>query len=324
MPFNTTSDLGKKLSDLNVVAWHEGFDSVPAEARRIVSVRNISTKTSEHDSWDYDKFAGATGEGELYNASEPIKGDNLILTQGKITDSIELTKESQMYDRYNQTQNFARMKGLGTACPKRIEHDLQLFFMSFGFGTSYTNRDGETVSTTGADGLAVYSNSHTVNGGSSTYDNLHSTAFGQTGLEAAEDLFRGFINHDEELVFVVPDTIITTSDSANVNLVREYNKGMNHIEDANRGINVYQGRYDHVVFHLGDTDANAARDAAKDKYWLLASRANNHHGLLEISQAPRVFNAGKVQRTQNDLWMTDAHYSYGMLGAQWLVGSNAS
>lgn len=288
-----------------------------------MSVQSVSTKTTDHDSWDFDQFAVGTGESTNYASSEPVKGDSLVLTQGKVTQSIELSMESQMFDRYNQTSNFTKMRGLGKACPRRIEHDLQLFFMSFGFGTSYTDRDGATVATTGGDGLAIFSNSHTINGSASTYDNLHSAAFGQTGLEAAEDLFRNFINHDDEIVYVIPDTIVTTSKSNLVNLVREYNKGMNHIEDSARGINVYQGRYDHVVFHLGDTDAVAARDSAKDDYWLLVSRANNHHGMLDISKNPSVHYAGKVQRNQNDLWLTETLYAYGMLGAQWIVGSNA-
>lgn len=321
--FTTTGDLGAALVKNATVAWHRGFDQVPYAGRRVFNVSFTNHKTSEHDSWDYNKFAKGTGEGVDYNSSAPTKGDNLVLTQGKVTDSFEITKESGMYDRYNQTRNFQGMMGLGKACPDRMELDTQLFLMSMGFGTAYTNQDGSSIATTGADGLAIFSNSHTVNGTASTYDNLHSTAFGQTGLEAAEDLFRGFINHEGRVVYVIPDTIITTSKSSVVNLVREYNKGMNHIEDPNRGVNVYQGKYDHIVFHYGDCDANAARDTAKDDYWILASLANNHHAILEISQEPRVVYAGKVQRNQNELFQTDAHYAYGMLGAQWLVGSNA-
>lgn len=319
----TTGDLGSALVKNAIVTWHKGFDQVPYEARRVFRVSQTDKKTSEHDSWDFQPLARTTGEGVDYASAAPIKGDNLVLTQGKVTNSFEITKESGMYDRYNQTRNFQGMMGLGKACPERMELDLQLFLMSMGFGTSYTNADGQSVATTGADGLALYSNVHTVNGTSATYDNLQSLAFGQTGLEGAEDLFRGFINHEGKVVYVIPDTIITTSKSSVVNLVREYNKGMNHIEDANRGVNVYQGRYDHIVFHYGDLDANMARDASKDDYWMLASLANNHHAILEVSQEPRVLYAGKVQRNQNELFLTDCHYAYGMLGNQWIVGSNA-
>lgn len=320
--FTTTGDLGSALVKNAFVTWHMGFDAVPYAARRVFRTSQTSHKTSEHDSWDYNKFARKTGEGNNYNSSTPVKGDNLVLTQGKVTDSFEVTEESQDYDRYNQVQNFQGMMGLGKACPDRMELDLQLFLMSMGFGTSYTDQDGESVATTGADGLAIYSNSHTVNGTATTYDNLQAVAFGQTGLEAAEDLFRNFINHEGRVVYVIPDTIITTSKASVVNLVKEYNKGMNHIEDANRGINAYQGRYDHIVFHYGDCTATGARDSSKDDYWLLASLANNHHAILEISQSPRVRYAGKVQRNQNDLFITDTRYAYGMLGAQWIVGNN--
>jgi len=323
-PFLSSGTLGDALSKLSIVTWHKGFDSVPAAARRVFSTRMTSGKTSEHDSWDYDGFASSTGEGADYSISDPIKGDSLTLTQAKITDSFEISEEAVDYDRYNQTRSFQGMLGLGKRCPKRMELDLQLFLMSFGFGTSYTDQDGATVSTTGADALAIYSNSHTINKSSTTYDNLHTTAFGQTGLETAEDLFRNFINHDGQLVQVVPDTIITTSKALVVNLVREYNKGMNHIEDANRGINVYQGRYDHIVFDFGDSDANGARDSSKDDYWLLASLANNHHAILEVSQAPRIRDAGRVQRNQNQLFVTDCRYAYGVLGNQWIVGANVS
>ncbi len=321
-PFTSTGELGAALVKNAIVTWHKGFDQVPYAARRVFNVNFTNKKTSEHDSWDYNKFAKGTGEGVDYNNSAPIKGDSLVLTQGKVTDSFEITKESGMYDRYNQTRNFQGMMGLGKACPDRMELDLQLFLMSMGFGTSYTNQDGASVATTGANGKALYSNTQDVNGTATTYDNLQAVAFGQTGLEAAEDLFRGFINHEGRVIHVIPDTIITTSKASVVNLVKEYNKGQNHIEDALRGINVYQGRYDHIVFHYGDCDATGARDSTKDDYWLLASLANNHHAILEISQEPTVFYAGKVQRNQNELFMTDCHYAYGILGNQWIVGNN--
>ncbi len=99
---------------------------------------------------------------------------------------------------------------------------------------------------------------------------------------------------------------------------------MFHVEDTSRGINVYQDRYDHIVYNYGDVDNSGARDTAKKHYWLLVSRAQNHHAILEISQEPRVIYAGKIQYNQNDLFQTDAHYSYGILGTQWIVGSNAS
>ena len=318
----TTLAPGVDLVKNAKVAWKKGFDSVPVAARRVFSVIHSQTKTSEHSAIDYSPIASATGEGVDYAQSSPTQADTLNLTQGKVTSSFEVTQDMLKFDKYNMIRPLTGLTGLGRACPERMELDLQLFLMSMGFGTSYTDADGRSVATTGADGLAIYSSVHTINGTSATYDNLQAVAFGQTGLEAAEDLFRGFIDHQAHIIYVVPDTIITTSKAALVNLVREYNKSMGHVADANRGVNMYQGRYDHIVFHKGDFTAASARDSTKDDYWLLASLANNQHAVLEITGEPTLHDAGEVQRNRNRLFLTDCYYAYGMLGAQWIVGNN--
>lgn len=331
----TTAALGNALgTDLTknaVVAWHEGLDMVPFAARQVFPERRVSSKTSEHSSIDFSPIARATGESQNYASVSPTQGDTLNLTQTKVTASTELSKEILMYDKYNKAQALARMQGLGKACPTRMESDLQLFLMSYGFGTSYTNIDGDSVSTTSADGLAIFSGSHTVNGSSSTYSNTHSTRFGQTGLETAEDKVLQYLDHQGNAfgAFLIFDTIITTPHAETVNLVKEYNRGMNHIEDANRGINAYQGKYNHIVFQFGNMEVDAAtgvisHQSTKDRYWILGSLANNHNAVLEVSQAPTLYAEQLVQRTRDVLFQADAHYAYGMLDPKFLVGSNAT
>lgn len=325
------ANLGVDLTKNATVAWHQGLDMVPFEARNVFKERMVPNKTSEHSSIDFSPLARKTGESSNYAIVAPTQGDTLNLTQAKFTASVELSKEILMYDKYNQAQAFAKMSGLGRACPTRMEQDLQLFLMSYGFGSSYTDIDGNSIATTSADGLSIFHSAHTVNGSSSTYSNTHSTAFGQTGLETGENKVLGFLDHQGNAygAFIQFDTIITTRNSTVVNLVKEYNKGMNHIEDQNRGINAYQGRYNHIVFSWGNlgvsaTTGNATYDSTKDNYWLLASLANNHNLILEISQSPQLYGEQLVQRTRDMLFQTDAHYAYGCLDPKCVVGSNAS
>lgn len=325
------ANLGTDLTKNAVVAWHQGLDMVPSAARTVFSERRVSEKTSEHSSMDFSPIARKTNESGLYADVNPTQGDTLNMTQTKFTASVELSKEIQMYDKYNMAQALAKMQGLGKACPTRMEMDLQFFIMTYGFGSSYTNVDGESVSTTGADGLSIFNSAHTINGGATTYSNTHSTAFGQTGLETAEGKALNYVDHQGNAfgAFIIFDTIITTRDPNTVNLVREYNKGMNHIEDSNRGINVYQGKYNHIVFNWGNmsvssTTGQVSYDSTKDKYWILASLQNNHNLVLEISQAPVLYEPLLIQRTRDTLFQTDAHYAYGVLDPKCLVGSNAS
>lgn len=286
---------------------------VPQAGRALFDVERVDTKTKVTESSIMDKFASSTGEGENYAASLPTAGDQKTFTQAKVTDSFELTKEAGMYDQYNVVEGLKGAEGIGSAVAKRIELDLQLL-LGFGAAASYTDKDGNTVATTAADGLSIWNSSHTVNGSSSTYDNSGTTAFGQTGLEATEDLFRQFLNHDGQQIDRVPDTIFTTRKPNVVNLVREYNKGMNHIEDANRGINVYQGKYDHVVLPYLDAANDGSYNSAKDDYWGLAVRKGPNMKLF-VSQDPVVYEPQLVQRNRNLLIQTDAHYAYGFLDA---------
>lgn len=331
----TTAAMGQSLGNDLVknatVAWHEGLDMVPYAARAVFNETVTEAKTSEHSSIDFTPIARKTSESNPYADVNPTQADTLNLTQAKFTASTELSKEILMYDKYSKVRELVKMQGLGKACPTRIEMDLQHFIMTYGFGSSYTSIDGDTISTTSADGLSVFNSAHTINGGSGTYSNTHSTSFGQTGLETAEGKVLNYLDHQGNAfgAFLRFDTIITTPKPTVVNLVKEYNKGMNHIEDTARGINVYQGMYNHVVFAFGNTQVNASsgtvtNDSTKDFYWVLASLENNHNLLLEISQMPKLYEPQLVQRTRDILFQTDAHYAYGVLDPKCLVGSNAT
>ena len=320
----TVLEPGAALTKNAFVAWKRGFRSVPAAGRLVFTVSSVQYKTSEHDNIDYSPIADETAEGTNYSASNPTKGDALNLTQGKVTSSFEITQEMLKFDRYNMMRALRGMMKLGRACPERMELDLQLFLLSMGFGSSYTDKNGNSVATTTADGVAVYNNSHTVNGTSTTYDNLGSTAFGQTGLEGTQDLARSFIDQQGNIVYVVFDSIFTTSKNQLVNLVWEYMNGVNHIEDANRGPNSQRRYgYEHIIFHKGDFTAQSARDSSKDDYWGMYSSENREHGILEVSGNPRMVDAGVIQRNQNVLMLTDCFYAYGVLGAQWIAANNA-
>ena len=315
---------GPALTKNAFVAWKRGFRSVPAAGRLVFTVASVQTKTSEHSGIDYSPIADTTTEGTNYSSSNPTQADTLNLTQGKVTSSFEITTEMLKFDKYNMMRALRGMMKLGRACPERMELDLQLLLLSMGFGSSYTDRNGASVTTTAADGNSIYNNSHSVNGVGTTYDNLGAIAFGQTGLEGTQDLARSFIDHQGHIIYVVFDTIFTTSKNQLVNLVYEYMNSINHVEDADRGINSQQRYgYEHIVFHKGDFNAQSARDTAKDDYWGMYSSENREHAILEVSGNPRMVDAGVIQRNQNVLMLTDCFYAYGIVGTQWIAANNA-
>lgn len=310
------------------VAFSEGMKMIPDSGRKLFRPAYVSSKHTESDTVTYDPVANETVDGGDYASSDPVKGYPLLLTQTMFTQSFEATKAIGMYaqnngEQYDVVKILGGIRGLGTACAKRLEQDLQLL-IGMGTGASYVNRDGNTVSTLSADAANIFSNSHTTRSGTG-YDNLDSTAFGQTGLETHEGLWRNFVNHEGQLVDQLPNAIFSTTKPALMNLIEEYLNSRGHVEDDNQGVNVYGykgARYEHIPMEYLDCTSVLARDAAKDDYWgLVVKNAEEHE--LKISQDPIVYPPQLVQRNRNVLIQTDCHYSYGIRDAFKISMSNA-
>lgn len=321
MSFDQNSTLGAAITSSTRIAFEKGFKMVPTEGRALYNLERVPEYTKVYDTYIMDRFARATGLGANYASSLPTKGDQKTYTQAKFTDSFEIIKEIEGFGNagngYGVVASLKAAEGIGTAGAKRVELDLQLN-IGFGGSASYTDMDGNTVATTAADGLANFHAAHTVQGSSSTYANLGTTAFGQTGLEAAELLFRLFINHDGQQITRRPNVIFSTKDPTVTNLISEYNKGMNHIEDQNRGINVYQGKYDSIAMSYLDSDNLGAYNSSKKNYWGLAIMGDENLKLL-VSQDPVVYAPQQIIQNRNLVVQTDTLYTYGLHDASCIV-----
>lgn len=302
------------------VAFSEGMKMIPEAGRKLFSPKYVTSKITESDSVTFDPVANETVDGGDYASSDPVKGYNLILTQTMFTQSFEATKAIGMYsqsngEQYDVVKILGGVKGLGTACAKRLEQDLQLL-IGMGSGANYTNRDGNVVSCLSADGKNIFASDHTTRSGVA-YDNIDATAFGQTGIETQEGLWRNFVNHEGQLTDQMANGLYSTTKPTLCNLIEEYMNARGHVEDNNLGVNVYGykgARYEHIKMEYLDCTNVLARDTAKDDYWgLVVKNADEHE--LKISQDPIVYPPQLVQRNRNVLIQTDCHYSYGIRDA---------
>ena len=307
---NTGTGLGLKLTDTTRRAFKIGYKDEPVAARSIFDVQMTDKKTEVFNSAVMDQFAMPTADGANYGANSPTLGDELQLTQAKYTASYEVSEDAMQYDQYGLFSAFAGGRGLGSITAKTIELYAQQL-ISQGASTSYTDHAGNTVSTLCADGLALFSSAHTINGSSATYDNLDSTAFGQTGLETLLELFRGFLNHDGQRITRRPNTIFSTGKASLVNLITEYNSSVGHPEDAFNGVNVFKARFNHVVLDYLDTDSSGVADSAKDDYWGLVI-AKDPNLKLRVSQEPVIHAPQLVQRNRNMLYQASTKFAVGV------------
>lgn len=311
MSVNTSgTTLGLKLTDATRRAFKIGYKDEPMAGRSIFNVQMTDKKIETFNSAVMDQFAMPTGDSANYGVQSPTLGDELQLTQAKYTASYEVSEDAMQYDQYGIYSAMAGGRGLGSATAKTIELYIQQL-ISQGGSASYTDHAGNTVSTLCATGLSLFNNSQTINGSSSTYDNLGSTAFGQTGMEDGLELFRGMLNHDGQRITRRPNTIFSTGKATLVNLITEYNNSVGHPEDAFNGVNVFKNRYNHVVMEYLDTDSSGAVDSSKDDYWGMVI-AKDENLRLRVSQEPVIHAPQLVQRNRNTLYQSSTKFAVGV------------
>lgn len=325
MPILTTqfNDLVRNA----LVKWREGYEGVPERARQLYDIQDNPWQTSDHSQIDNPGFARRKAEGSAYVIGSPRQGYSLTLTKSRVGLSQSITWEMRKYDKYREIEK--RMRGLGESTATRIELDLTHLF-TFGLqGTAYTNMDGESVSTTTGDGLAIFSDSHTITGGTTLVDNYNgTTAFSRTGLEAGERLFTNMVNMNTMKVTPQPDTIITGDDPAMVNAVNEFMKSAGAPDTAERADNVYRGKYQHLQLPYLATDLNGAPSATGRFYWMLAD-LKKKDAIVEFSENP-TFTAATPNSNGDDFQTDDwwfksaASYAYGVLDYKWIVGAAAT
>lgn len=310
-----------------LVNWREGYYSVKEAARQLYDIVPNENLTSEHSSIDDPGFARRKAEGQPYAIGNPKQGYTLNLTKSRIALGSSVTWEMRKYEKYREIEK--KMTGLGRSTAKRIELDLTHLF-TFGLqGSSYTNIDGETVNTVTGDGLQIFSDSHTITGSSTTNDNYGGTnAFNRTNLEAAERLFTNMVDNNDQKVVPEPDTIITSDDPAMINVVKEFVMSPDAPDTAERAMNVYRGKYKHVVLPYLATTNLGLPTATGRYYWILAD-LKKKDAILEFSEMPtfnQPYPGGNGEARETGDWMYDstASYSYGILDYKWIVGQAAT
>lgn len=325
MPILTTqfNDLVKNA----LVMWREEYDSVEKNARQLYDMMPNENLTSEYSHIDSPGYARRKEEGGSYVVGSPRQGYTLNLTKSRIGLRDSITWEMRKYDKYREIEK--KMRGLGESTAMRIELDLTHLF-TFGLqGSTYTNMDGETVSTTTGDGLQIFSDSHTITGSSTTVDNLNGTAaFNRTNLEAAERLFDNMVNMNDVKVVPSPDTIVTSKEPAIVNVVSEFLRSQQAPDTSERAINVYQGKYRHIKLPLLNTTNLGAPTATGRYYWMLMD-LKHKDAIVEFSEMPTFSMATPTSNGEEfdtDDWKakSSASYAYGVLDYKWLVGSAAT
>jgi hypothetical protein len=275
------------------ILFLKGLDSVPMAARnsgifRIYNLADHKGNTKEYSEIDLEEYAEVKGEGDQASRAKVQQGYSKIGTLYRISKDIGITYEMRHYNKYIDV--VSRLTNLGQLASKRMELDLSLR-ITFATATSYTSKEGLTIDTTCGDTKALAVTDHTIATAATTFRNrlANNPVFSKGGLEGMEQMIiENSVNQFGEKITIPYDILWTTDDANTVNTVKEFLKSTASPDALNNGVvNVYQGKYKHVILPRVAVTAAGAVDSTKAKYWGLASSMNSQ-AFLGINEEPHM------------------------------------
>lgn len=284
---------------------------------------------------DGETYAHYKAEGANATKAKAGMGYTVTMTKRRMAAEIDITYEMRNENR--DPEIVRELTNLAMHCPQRLALDLTHVF-TFCTATSYTDMDGETVSTAMGDTYALVYAAHTLNLSSTTYSNVitGNPAFSKGAFQIARE--RGntqlLSNFGERRVYNF-NTVISGDDPSTVDEVRILKNSTTDPTQNNSGVvNTYKGSFNHVILPRLATTATGAYDSTKAKYWGYAAiGAGNgtweaYFGEWEAPNLKVPSSANNGEDIHTDNWTFGARSGYGVRvlngkGLLWSTGVGA-
>ncbi len=312
-----------KLAD---VLFVKGYTSVPQSMRGSGLVKEIpisknTGNTREFSEIDLDEYARRKDESDQAERAQVQQGYSKTMTKYRVARDIGISQEMRDENKYPEV--VSRLTGLGKQVINRMDLDLALR-ISFMAETSYTDMEGNTIATTTGDGYALGYSAHSIKGSSTTFRTIlaNNPRVSKGALEAIERLqTEECYNQFGENVQIPFDIIWSGDDSNTVNTIKEYLKSTTAPDAGVSGvINVYAGKYRHVILPRISFTAVGARNSNKRYFWGTASSAYSTFN-LGIWEEPRLKTPANLNAGED--FATD-DWNFGVRGGYGIVIVNAN
>lgn len=286
--------------------------------------------TRRYDEVDTETYASLKREGADATKARVGVGYNITMTARRFAKEIDITWEMRRHNKAPEV--VGQLTSLNHYCTQRQDLDLTHRF-TFATATTYVDADGETVTITVGDGLALLSAVHTLRHSATTYRNRVAAdpVFSQGALEAAELLTTtDILSNFGERRTMNFNTIITGNDPNTVRTVRQVLESTADIDAAHEGVvNVFKGKYKHVVLPNLATTALGANDATKRRWWFIAATGQSilgwqaYFGIWEQPNLKTPAPGNNGEDISNDNWTYGSRCEYGIavLSGRGIIGS---
>lgn len=324
----TLADFNDLVKNAEVI-WANKRAEYPTIRSQLANIKSVDKYTSEHSEISTLPMARRRDDGGDATKAEPKQGYTKTFTQAEIALQCDITKQMRMFDKYDLITQ--RVRGNAYGLDWRYDWDVTSL-LSYAWSTSYTNMDGETVTTSTPDGVTLIDASHTPNGTSDLWSNELSTTHAPIDEDTLEDLLELFNNFlddgDGKPIHVMPTHIITSNHAPTKFEVQRILRSSQQSNSANNAINPHQGSLQHLVVPYLDYSVSGqsiARDATKKQYVFVASLKPDENGIIvEESQAPRFEPPEQVFESSTWQFLGTALYDFGLTRASFIAGTKGT
>lgn len=254
-------------------------------------------------------------EGGQYAAGSIAEGDGANFTQRQYGGRIVVTKAMRMFDKYDQIQEV--VKDMTQNAFDRVDQSQADLILNGFSGTSYTDIYGATQSNVTADGVVLFSASHTNNQNANTARNLIRNAAGTANpaldraaiVTARKD---GRINRDPNGANrpITLDRLVVSATNEDLAERTVYSSGVQGTPNVD--LNPLKGKINNIlVWSRCDVRQNDSTDTSA--YWFLAdSRLVKKTLKSPFAQKPTMYAPGQVDDSKNWEYTIDSFYVLGL------------
>lgn len=266
-------------------------------------------------------------EGSQLPSGAIAEGDSASFTQRRYGGRIGVSKDMRMFDRYDQIKEV--VQDMTQFAFDRIDQSQADLILNGFSGTSYTDLYGFSQSNVTADGVVLFSASHTNNQTSATARNLIRNAAGTANpaldraaiITARKD---GKTNRDPNSANRPIDLNRLVVSATNEDLAERvvYSSGVQGTPNVD--LNPLKGKINNIlVWSRCDTRGNDSTDTSA--YWFLAdSRLVTKTLKSPFAQKPMMAPPAVVHDSLNWEYVIDSYYTLGLLYQFGIWGSTGA
>ena len=266
---------------------------------------------------------GLIPEGSNFPEASGSEGDSITYTKAKYGSNVIVTKEARLYDEYDQVKmNIETIVDEGI---NKLDQSLAEI-LQYGWSTSYTDVYNQAVTSTGPDGLALFSASHTNGTTSTTFGNIITDGTNTNPVlggnrDAVLNTRAAGLKYTDPNGVTRPikfDTILVgpTLEDAAMRLINSDLIPGSANNDTNQ---VLKGRYNVVVWDKLDATFQST-DTSAYRYMYDSKKIDNTLKVF-FSQEPRLSPPQEFDPNRNWNYLFDFLYSRGFSWAPYIRGS---